>query len=489
MTDVPPFEDEPDDDAPPRPLSPAEIKKMAEQWSPEARAQAAGMVEDLVQGRRRAWFCASPGRECDGKAHHGYPYPHARGDQWPPPGADWFTWFLSGGRGSGKTRTGAEYTRRMSERVGRMALIAPTGADVRDTMIEGESGLMYVCSVAGQPVKWEPSKRRITFDNGCIATTFSAEEPDRLRGPNHGFAWLDEPAHYPNAEEVWSNLMFGLRIGSRPHVVLTSTPLPTKWVRDIQGRPNTRVVRVSTYANLDNLAPNFREEVVSQYEGTRKGRQELYGELLLDVEGAMWQEEYLQRQGAKPPPELDRIVVAIDPAGSQNKRSDETGIVMVGRLGNTAHVLQDASGKYSPQGWARMALSMYRDNEADAIVAERNFGGDMVRNVIASEAEAMGLSPRIIVKTAMRSKSLRAEPIVGLYEQKRVFHWNNLVELETEMLTWIPGTGPSPNRVDALVWAVSELISTSSIGRIRSARGGTIRRRDDDDPRWGRRSA
>jgi phage terminase large subunit-like protein len=488
-TTTPPIADFADDDEPRR-LTAAEIKAMAEQWSPEGRAQAANMVEDLVKGRRRAWYCANPGRDCDGKPHTGYPYPHARGDQWPPAGSDWFSWFLSGGRGSGKTRTGAEYTRRMSERVGRMALIAPTGADVRDTMIEGESGLIYVCAVAGQGVKWEPSKRRITFDNGCIATTFSAEEPDRLRGPNHGFAWLDEPAHYPNAEEVWSNLMFGLRIGARPHVVLTSTPLPTKWVREIQGRHNTRVVRVSTYANLDNLAPNFREEVVSQYEGTRKGRQELYGELLLDVEGSLWREEYLQHMGAtNEPGPMDRIVVAIDPAGSQNKRSDETGIVAVGREGKFGHVLRDASGKYSPQGWARMALSVYRDLEADAIVAERNFGGDMVKKVIETEAEAMGLNPRIIVKTAMRSKALRAEPIVNLYEQSRVFHWNDLAELENEMLTWIPGTGPSPNRVDALVWALDELISTSSIGRIRSARGGTMRRRDDDDPRWGRRSA
>jgi len=490
MTKAPPFVGDPgddDDDQGLQPLSPADIKSMAEGWSPEARAQAANMVEDLVHGRRRAWYCAYPGRDCDGKAHKGYPYPHARGDQWPPPGSDWFTWFLSGGRGSGKTRTGAEYARRMSERVGRMALIAPTGADVRDTMIEGESGLIYVCSVAGEGVKWEPSKRRITFANGCIATTFSAEEPDRLRGPNHGFAWLDEPAHYPNVEEVWSNLMFGLRIGARPHVVLTSTPLPTKWVRDIQSREKTRVVRVSTYANLDNLAPNFREEVVAQFEGTRKGRQELYGELLLDVEGALWQEEYLQRSG-KEPPEMDRIVVAIDPAGSQNKRSDETGIVAAGRQGRFGHVLRDASGKYSPQGWARMALSIYRDLDADAIVAEKNFGGDMVRKVIETEAEAMGLNPRIIVKQAMRSKQLRAEPIVGLYEQSRVFHWNNLVELETEMLTWIPGTGPSPNRVDALVWALDELISSTSIGRIRSARGGTIRRRDDDEG-WNRRSA
>lgn len=476
-----------EDDLDPKALSPAEIRAMAQGWSPEARNQAAAMVEDLVHGRRRAWYCADPGRFCDGKPHAGYPYPHARGDQWPPPGVDWFTWFLSGGRGSGKTRTGAEYSRRMSERVGRMALIAPTGADVRDTMIEGESGLQYVCSVAGQGMKWEPSKRRITFDNGCIATTFSAEEPDRLRGPQHGFAWLDEPAHMPLIEEVWSNLMFGLRLGKRPHVVLTSTPLPTKWVREIQGKEKTKVVRVSTYANLDNLAPNFREEVVSQYEGTRKGRQELYGELLLDVEGALWQEEYLRREHDSQPPEMDRIVIAIDPAGSQNKRSDETGIVAAGREGNRGHVLGDASGKYSPQGWARMALSLYRDMEADAIVAEKNFGGDMVKKVIETEAEAMGLNPRIIVKQAMRSKALRAEPIVGLYEQGRVFHWNSLADLENEMLTWIPGTGPSPNRVDALVWALDELISATSIGRVKSARGGTIRRRDDDG--MNRRSA
>jgi phage terminase large subunit-like protein len=172
--------------------------------------------------------------------------------------------------------------------------------------------------------------------------------------------------------------------------------------------------------------------------------------------------------------------VAIDPAGSQNKRSDETGIVAAGRQGKHGYVLKDASGKYSPQGWARMALSLYRDMEADAIIAEKNFGGDMVRKVIETEAEAMGITPRIIVKQAMRSKALRAEPIVGLYEQSRVWHSGDLAELETEMLTWVPGEGASPNRVDALVWALDDLINTTSIGRIRSARGGTMRRRDDE---------
>jgi phage terminase large subunit-like protein len=458
-------------------LDPSEVLGRARKWNAEARAQAQELIEDVIEGRRRAWYC-NRGRICDGKPHAGYPYPHARSDQWPPEGEDWFAWFLSGGRGSGKTRTGAEYTRRMSERVSHMALIAPTGADIRDTMIEGESGLQVVCAMAGQRIKWEPSKRRVTFANGCTATTFSAEEPDRLRGQNTGFAWLDEPAFYPNAEEVWSNLLFGMRKGERPHVVLTSTPIPTPWVRRMQSDEKVRVVRVSTYANLDNLAPTFRDEVISRYEGTRKGRQELYGELLLDVEGAIWSAEMLTR--LEPPKDLDRIVVSIDPAGTANRRSDETGIIVAGRKGKECWVLHDASAKYSPQGWAERALSLYERFEADAIIVEKNFGGDMVRKVIEGEAEAMGINARIIVKHAMRSKALRAEPVVNLYEQGRVFHWGQLAELENEMLTWIPGTGPSPNRVDALVWALDELITATSIGRVRSARGGTIRRRDDE---------
>jgi phage terminase large subunit-like protein len=453
-------------------LTPAEVLRRATKWAPDARAEAQKLVEDVIEGNLRAWYCTR-GRVCDGKPHDGYPYPHARGDQWPPPGEDWFAWFLSGGRGSGKTRTGAEYVRRMSERVGRIALIAPTGADVRDTMIEGESGLQYVCALAGQKIKWEPSKRRVTFPNGCIATTFSGEEPDRLRGPQHGFAWLDEPAHMPLIEEVYSNLLFGLRLGRRPHVVLTSTPIPTPWVRNIQEDPTTRVVRVSTFKNIDNLAPNFRDLVIAQYDGTRKGRQELYGELLTDVEGAIWQADWLHH--AQKAPDLDRIVVAIDPAGTANRRSDETGIVVVGRRGNEAYVLHDASAQYSPQGWAERALSLYERYEADAIVVEKNFGGDMVRDVIVRTERGRELQPRIIVKTATRSKQLRAEPVVALYEQSRVWHVGDVAKLETEMLSWIPGQGDSPNRVDALVWAISELMNSTGLGRIRSARGSNIR--------------
>jgi phage terminase large subunit-like protein len=455
-------------------LSPEQVMAMAASWSPEARARAAKMLEEVMEGNLRAWYCRK-GRTCDGQPHRGYNYPHARGDQWPPLGEDWFSWFLSGGRGSGKTRTGAEYTRRMSDRVGRIALIAPTGADVRDTMIEGESGLQYVFALAGEKIKWEPSKRRITFPSGCIATTFSAEEPDRLRGPQHGFAWLDEPAHMPQVEEVWSNLMFGLRLGDRPHVVLTSTPIPTKWVRDIQSDNNTRVVRVSTYANITNLAPTFRDLVVAQYEGTRKGRQELYGELLADVEGALWDETLLRRREIDHA-DLDRIVVAVDPAGTANRRSDETGIVVVGKKGDDAYVFADASGKYSPQGWAERVLSLYKRYDADAIVVEKNYGGDMVKDVLLRTVMGKELSPRIIVKQAMRSKQLRAEPVVALYEQGHVFHWNDVSALETEMLSWVPGQGDSPNRIDAMVWGVSELMNSTGVARIATGRGGTIRR-------------
>lgn len=456
-------------------LSPEEVLYRANMWPEANREEAARLIRAIVEGERRAWYCTR-GRKCDGKPHAGFNYPHARGDQWPPIGEDWFAWFLSGGRGSGKTRTGAEYVRRMSDRVGRIALIAPTGADVRDTMIEGVSGLQAVCALAGEKIHWEPSKRRVTFENGCIATTFSGEEPDRLRGPNHGFAWLDEPAHMPAIEEVWSNLMFGLRIGKRPHVVLTSTPLPTEWVKRIQAKENTVVVRVSTYANLDNLADNFRDEVVAQYEGTRKGRQELYGEVLMDVEGALWEEEYLQHEPVDPD-KMDRIVIGVDPAGTANKRSDLTGIIVAGLQGKKGYVLADHSGKYSPQQWANIVNDLYESYSADCIVAERNYGGDMVKDVLM-HAVGETIPPRIKVPHGQRSKALRAEPIVGLYEQKRVIHKSgaDLSKLENEMLTWVPASGmPSPNRVDALVWALGELMRPGGVARIASARGSTIR--------------
>lgn len=445
-----------------------DLLSFAENWPAEARAEAAEALEAIRNGERRAWYCTR-GRTCNGKPHAGYNYPHARGDQWPPPGTDWRRWFLSGGRGSGKTRTGAEYTRKMSEKVGRIALVAPTGADVRDTMIEGVSGLMMVAAMAGMKLEYEPSKRRLTFPNGCVATTFSAEQPARLRGPQHGFAWLDEPAHMPLIEEVWSNLSFGLRLGERPHVVLTSTPLPTKWVKKTQAHRLTRTVRVSTFDNADNLAESFLEEVREEYEGTRLGLQELYGRVLEDVVGALWRADWIQREEIDHA-DLERIVVAIDPAGTANRRSDETGIVVAGKRGKNYWVIHDSSGKYSPQAWAEEALRLYRLYDADAIIAEKNFGGDMVKEVLTRAVPSKEEPPRFIVKTASRAKHVRAEPVVALYERSQVFHYGDLADLEDEMLTWVPGTGDSPNRVDALVWALSDLSGQTGEAKIVSPR-------------------
>lgn len=455
----------------------AELRAEAESWPAAARERALDSIGAIERGERRAWYCRL-GRKCDGNPHEGYPYNHARGDQWPPPGSDWFTWFLSGGRGSGKTRTGSEYTRKMSEKVGRIALVAPTGADVRDTMIEGESGLKYVAALAGQKIHYEPSKRRVTFPNGCIATTFSGEEPARLRGPQHGFAWLDEPAHMPLIEDVMSNLLFGLRLGERPHVVLTSTPIPTKWVKATQKDPKTKVVRVSTHSNRANLAPTFFETVVSRYEGTRTGLQELEGRLLESVAGALWNTEILNREEIEFE-DLDRIVVAVDPAGTANRRSDETGIVVAGIRGKNAFVLEDVSGKYSPMGWARKAHALYEKYKADAIVAEVNFGADMVEEIISRNVPEGVMPPRIIKARATRGKAVRAEPVVALYEQARVFHrvGSNLADLEDEMLTWVPGHGDSPNRVDALVWAITDLLAPTPEGQVISARGVSITRK------------
>lgn len=451
-------------------MNPQDLIAFAQNWPDEAKEQAAEALEAIMKGERRAFYCKDPGRHCDGNPHKGYPYQHARGDQWPPPGTDWRRWFLSGGRGSGKTRTGAEYTFRMSDRVSRIALVAPTSADARDTMVEGVSGLVFVAALAGKKVEYEPSKRRVTFPSGCIATVFSAEQPARLRGPQHGFAWLDEPAHMPLIEEVWSNLTLGLRLGTRPHVVMTSTPLPSKWVKKIQAHRLTRVVRVSTYDNASNLSETFLEEIREEYEGTRLGLQEIYGQVLEDVAGSLWKAGLLHREEIDFA-DLDRIVVSIDPAGTANRRSDETGIVVAGKRGQNAWVIHDGSGKYSPQGWATEALHLYRLYNADAIVVEKNYGGDMVKEVLTRAVRESEEVPRILVKQATRSKQLRAEPIVSLYEQTRVYHWGDLAELENEMLTWVPGQGDSPNRVDALVWALTELMKGGQEGKIASARG------------------
>lgn len=448
-------------------------------WTPKAQEEAAALL-DRLKTPPKVWFCQR-GRTCDGEPHDEVPYNHARGDQWPPPFNDpWMFWVLRGGRGSGKTRAGAEWVRQMSEITPRLALIAPTSADARDTMIEGVSGLISVCEAAHVDYRWEPSKRRFTFANGAIATTFSGEEPDRLRGPQHGAAWVDEPAHYPNIEEVWSMMMFGLRMGARPRVAVTTTPTPIDWLKRLIADDRTVSAVVSTYANRSNLSADFLREMEEKYEGTRLGRQELHGEILMDVEGALWNWEMIEAAHFETndtpytlAEQMDRVVVAIDPAGTSTKRSDETGIVVVGIRDGIFYVLGDYSGKYTPERWARTAINHYQDFKADSIVVENNYGGEMVRSTLNNISEF----PRLREVNSRRGKFIRAEPIVSLYEQKKVRHMPELNRLEVQLTEWVPGKGSSPDRLDALVHAMTELSEHGRPAEIASTQGLIIPRR------------
>lgn len=430
-------------------------------WKPEAQERALELLKQRQQSPWKPFYCPVP--TCDGKPHDRWDFNHARSDQRPPKWSDdWLTWLLSGGRGSGKTRTGSEVTHRATDLYPYMLFIAPTGPDFRDTMVEGESGLLATAPPDKRPL-YEPSKKKLTWPNGAVGLGFSAEEPDRLRGKQSGYVWADEPAHYPDPEEVWDMMLFGHRLkgkrGAQPKVVLTSTPKPLKWLKELMKDDKTRVTRVSSYANIDNLAETYKANVLSRYEGTRLGRQELYGEMLEDVEGALWTWELFQWTDVAPA--MKRVVVSVDPAGTANARSDQTGIIVIGvDFNNDLYVLADYSGKYSPAKWADKAVAAYEFFDADAIVAEKNYGGDMVRHTLENSRAAKDLAPRIILVESRRGKALRAEPIVALYEKKKVFHVGErgaLSELEDEQTEWVPGEGASPNRVDALVHGATEL--------------------------------
>lgn len=398
-------------------------------------------------------------------------FPHSRTDQRPPPWKkDWLTLFLRGGRGSGKTRTGSEITNRVTKKVPLITLIGATGPDLRNIMIEGESGILAT-SPPGERPKWEPSKKLLTWPNGCKAQGYSAEEPDRLRGQNSGYVWGDEPAHWKLARESWDNMLFGLRKGEYPKIVATSTPKPSPFVKETLADPYTVDRVVSTYANLSNLASLFRRVVVGRFEGTRTGQQELMGELLEDVEGSMWKWEMIQYVEPDDLPEMKTIVVGIDPAGTQNKKSDETGIVVVG-LGHddNFYVLADYTDKYSPEGWGTMAHRQYEEWQADALVPERNYGEDMVIFVLEKTVTKGEVMPRIKAARSRRGKDIRAEPVVALYEKGRVYHLGEMTtdhrtgeaihalqKLDEELCTWVPFESASPNRLDALVHAITEI--------------------------------
>jgi phage terminase large subunit-like protein len=379
----------------------------------------------------------------------------ARREQLPPAG-DWSTWLVLAGRGWGKTRTGAEWIRsKASELPGcRLALVARTAADARDVMVEGESGVLAV-SPAGERPDFEPSKRRLTWPNGSMATLYSAEEADLLRGPQHHAAWCDELAAWSTAAETWSNLVLGLRLGAHPRALVTTTPRPIPLVRELLSSSSTVTTRGSTYDNAANLPASSLREFRARYEGTRLGRQELEGQLLDDVPGALWTRAMLDDHRVKAAPELVRVVVAIDPAASSGPDADETGIVAVGRSREGhLYVLRDASCRASPDGWARRAVACLDELEGDRLVAEKNQGGEMVESVIRTVRASVPLK----LVHASRGKVTRAEPIAALAEQGRLHLVGTFDALEDQLCTYSPeSSAKSPDRMDALVWACTEL--------------------------------
>jgi len=383
----------------------------------------------------------------------------ARPPQRPPQG-DWFTWLVNAGRGFGKTRTGAEWVWRKAHDLpaSRGALVSPTSADTRDVIVEGESGLLAVCPDWFRPT-WEPSKRRLTYPNGSIQTTYSADEPDRLRGPQHHYGWVDEWAAMKRGEDMMAMLDLGLRLGQHPQKIVTTTPRPHKWLRAMIADPSTVTTGGSTYDNIDNLAPSFKRAVLERYEGTRLGRQELHAEILSDVEGALWTVGLIERDRIHESPPLGRVVVAIDPAVTAHETSDETGIIVAATILGSAPtefvVLDDVSGRYTPQGWAEMAARTADKYGADAIVAETNQGGDLVKATLAQAAPWAAYRP----VTARDSKRVRAEPVAALYEQGRVHHVGVHALLEDQLTSWVPDRpgAKSPDRLDALVWSITDL--------------------------------
>lgn len=364
----------------------------------------------------------------------------------------WSLWVINAGRGFGKTRTGAEWVKEnaLVHKVKRQALVAPTNADLRKVMIEGESGILAVCPEA----KYSSQRQTVYFPNDCIAEGFSAEEPSRLRGPQFEKAWCDEVSSWRYDEETWDMLQFALRLGDSPQVLVTSTPKAKKLYKKLLKLAD-RVSGGSTYENEKNLARNFIEKIRERYEGTRLGAQELHAQLLEDAEGALWKRDWFKYDSD---PELMRVVVSVDPAASDNPDSDETGIVVAGiRPDKTGHVIADHTCKDTPSGWAKRAVWAYEHYKADCVVAEVNNGGDMVEFTLRTE------SPNLDIKKvhASRGKAIRAEPVSALYEQGKVTHSSlkKLDLLEDQLCNWEPESGiKSPDRLDAMVWAFTELM-------------------------------
>jgi phage terminase large subunit-like protein len=377
----------------------------------------------------------------------------ARPAQLPPPG-DWTIWLILAGRGFGKTRTGAEWVRESIKRFPLVNMIAATADDARDIMVEGESGILNICPDDERPI-YQASKRRLEWPNGARSLIFTADEPERLRGKQHMRLWADELGawRYP---ESWTQAMLGLRLGSEPRAVITTTPRPTPLIRELLKDPTVAVTRGSTYDNATNLAPAFYSQIITRYEGTRLGRQELMADVLEDNPGALWSRATLDANRVWQAPPMRQVVVAVDPSGGDGPDNDEQGIIAAGvGLNARGYVLGDYTCKLSPDGWGHAVVKAYRAHEANYVVAEANFGGQMVTHVIKT------IDPTIPVKlvTASRGKAIRAEPIAALDAQGKVSHVGSFPQLEDELVQWDPNSNDaSPNRLDARVWALSALM-------------------------------
>ena len=394
----------------------------------------------------------------------------ARPEQIPPEEGSWNVFLALAGRGWGKTWAGAQWCREQVKcGKKRIIAVAATNSDIERVMVKGESGFLSVCWAGDKTHKgvkmgypeWSPTKRTLTWENGATVTFFSSEEPERLRGPQGDAAWVDELCAWNKDRETYDMLQFCLRLGKHPRVFITTTPKPTKLLREIIKNEKTLTVTGSTFDNSANLAGSYLQAVKAQYEGTRLGRQELYAEILDEASGALWTRDVLAACEVDIPDPvefaktLSRVVVAIDPAVTANAESDMTGMVVAGiDVNGTCYILEDATDRCTPEQWATKAVDLYFKYSADRIVAERNQGGDMVRHTIQTVNEVIPL--RLV--HASRGKFARAEPVSALYERHKVKHVRGLDELENQMVQWEPlGSIGSPDRLDALVWALTDL--------------------------------
>ena len=378
----------------------------------------------------------------------------ARDEQIPQPGL-WRTWLILAGRGWGKTRTGAEWVRQQVKHYKLVNLIGATSDDARDIMIEGESGILAICPIAERP-EYKITKSRLDWPNGAKSLIFTADKPERLRGKQHMKLWADELAAW-RYQEAWDQAMFGLRLGDNPQAAVTTTPRPIPTIKELLALNTTVTVRGTTYDNRQNLAPQFYNDIIRKYEGTRIGRQELLAEILDDNPQALWKREWIDNARVNVLPDLVRIVVAVDPSGSA--AGDEVGITVQGSalIDNVWHfyLLDDVSLHGTPKQWGDAVVSAYNKWHADAVIAEGNFGGDMVTNTI--QTVSGGRSVKVKLVHASRGKAIRAEPVSTAYEQGRGHHVGSFPTLEDELVEWEPGM-KSPNRLDALVWGATELI-------------------------------